>query len=465
MLAKIKRRILLTHLAKQTPRRLQDMSGQRLVKAFQRAAKVSPAYRRLLRERGVQAASIRNADQVRAKVPVLEKTYLFEQFAIDELLSEGTSPRTLASVLTSSGQGGRSFAFGMSTRRQLDRMPEDIDLGLQMAFDIDHHSSLLINCLPMGVFFSSRSVCVANVSVREDMALAIARQAGSLFDQRILCVDPLFLKRLLDHSAEQAFDWSTQRTHVILGEETFAEDYRSYVAARLGCDPDDPEGALIGSSMGVGELGLNLFFETRETIGLRRAAHRADRDAVLASYFCFNPLRCFVEIVSTDAQGVGDLVVTMLDQESPVPMIRYRTGDRARWLVDEDLSVLTDRGREAIGRLPFPIVAMLGREHDQIGADWHVDHFKAMLYRDRDIAGQLSGAFRVEEERGELGWNVQLRRGAQRAREEVEAALIALVGAMAERRGFRKPRVCCFEYADFPHGMGLDYERKFRYKG
>ena len=465
MLAKIKRRILLSQLAKQTPHRLLELSGLRLLKAFRRAARVSPAYRRLLSEHGVELATIGDADQLRARVPVLEKSDLFERFSIDELLSDGTLPATLANVLTSSGHGGRSFAFGVSTRRQFDRTPEDIDLGLQLAFDIDHHSTLLINCLPMGVVFASRSVCVANVSVREDMALAIARQAGPLFGQRILCVDPLFLKRLLDHSDEQAFDWSSQRTHVILGEETFSEDYRSYVAARLGFDPDNPANALIGSSMGVGELGLNLFFETRETIDLRRAAHRADRDAVLPSYFCFNPLRCFVEIVSPDAHGVGDLVVTMLDRESPVPMVRYRTGDRARWLADEDLSVLADPEREAIGRLPFPVLAMLGRERDRIGAEWHVDHFKALLYRDHDVAEQLSGAFRVEEVQGQLDWHVQLRRGAQHAREQVETALNALAGDMAGRRGVRKPRVRCFGYADFPHGMGLDYERKFRYRG
>lgn len=307
-------------------------------------------------------------------------------------------------------------------------------------------------------------MCVANVSVREDMALAIARQAGPLFDQRILCVDPLFMKRLLDWSAEQGFDWSAQRTHVIIGEETFSEDFRSFVASRLGCDPDDSGGALIGSSMGVGELGLNLFFETRETIALRRAMYRGDRDAVLPSYFCFNPLRCFVEVVDADARGVGDLVVTMLDRDAPVPMIRYRTGDRARWLDDSDLSSLEDTARQAVERLPFPMIAMLGRDRDRIGSGWHVDHFKALLYRDHDLAAGFSGAFRVEERAGELQLDVQLGRAAQISPREAESALGLLLDGLVARSGFSRPRVRCFGYTDFPHGMGLDYERKFRYR-
>ena len=91
-------------------------------------------------------------------------------------------------------------------------------MGLQLAFGSTPFH-LLVNCLPMGVMFTSNAVCVANVSVREDMALAILRQVEPLFEQVVLCLDPLFSKRLLDYAAEQSFDWSALRTNVIIGEK------------------------------------------------------------------------------------------------------------------------------------------------------------------------------------------------------------------------------------------------------
>ncbi|PLW81504.1 hypothetical protein CWI75_14805 [Kineobactrum sediminis] len=462
-LTKFKRTLVLALLARQTPAKLAAVSRKRLQKAFARAARISPAYRALLAEAGVAPGTKLAADEILQRAPVLEKADLFERFPIHELVASTVAPASLAGVLTSSGHGGSNFAFGLSTRAQLAFTPADIDMGLQGAFDIDGRSTLLVNCLPMGVVFTSNTVCVANVSVREDMALAILRQAGPLFEQVILCVDPLFCKRLLDYAAEQAFDWSALRTHVILGEEMFSEEFRSYLARRLGADIDTPGGVLIGSSMGVGELGLNLFFETAETIALRRERHWQQPDALLPAFFCYNPLRTFVEVLEPDDDGVGDLVVTMLDNLAPVPMIRYKTGDRARWVPDAELRSLPSELYLALYRQPLPMVAIVGRDRDRIGEHWHVDHFKALLYRDAALADHLSGAFRVLPGADGPALHIQLGRNCVQAPAEMAVELSALMAASARERGAPAPALRCFAYADFPHGMSLDYERKFRY--
>lgn len=462
-LSRLKRTLLLAMLARQTPDKLLALARKRLPRVFARAARQSPAYAALLAEAGVDAAACRGGEEVLARAPVLTKADLFERFPVNELLARDVDPARLGGVLTSSGHGGSNFAFGVSTRSQLQLTPEDIDLGLQQAFGIDQRSTLLVNCLPMGVFFTSNTVCVANVSVREDMAFAILNQAGPLFEQAILCTDPLFCKRLLDYAAQQGFDWSRLRMNVVLGEEMFSEDYRTYLAAALGVPLDAPGGGLIASSMGVGELGLNLFFETSETIALRRAWHRQDPDQLLPSYFCFNPLRSYVEVLEPNADGVGDLVITMLDARAPIPMIRYRTGDRARWLTAADSAPLAAEGRAALAALPFPMVAVQGRDKDQIDSHWHVDHFKALLYRRPALADQLSGAFRVLRHDEGLRLDVQLGLAATRTPEAVAAELTALIAESAARRGVPVPELCCFPYHAFPHGLGLDYERKFRY--
>lgn len=460
---RIKRWILLKLLARQTPAKLQQLSQKRLQRTYASAVAHSSAYRTLLEEAGSGGNSRLSADQILQSAPVLQKADLFERFPMSELVSTHIKPAELAGILTSSGYGGGNFALGVSTRIQMQLTPDDIDMGLQQAFGIDSRSTLLVNCLPMGVMFTSNAVCVANVSVREDMALAILRQAGPLFEQVILCVDPLFCKRLLDYAAEQAFDWGKLRINVIIGEEMFSEDFRTYLASHLKVDMSAPGSALIGSSMGVGELGLNLFFETAETIALRRSLHEQERDQLLPAFFCFNPLRTLVEVLAPGADGVGDLVVTMLDEDAPIPMIRYRTGDRARWVTDADMEQLGPETRAALARQPFPMIAIFGRDRDRIDSHWHVDHFKALLYRRPALAEQFSGAFVAVGEPSGLKLDVQLARHCTRESSQVAAELLELITDSAQRRSVPVPRVNCYAYTAFPHGMGLDYERKFRY--
>ena len=191
---KLMRRFRLALLAKATPEKLLAISNQRLLKAFRSAAK-SEAYLTLLREHNLDWQSVSSADEVLRRAPILNKQNTFIRFSLTQLALPGTLNQ-VAGVLTSSGATGR-LSFGLSTWVAARAAADDIDLGLQEAFDIDHLRTLVINCLPMGVRFSSNTVCVAETSVREDMALAIARDVGPQFDQIVLIGDPLFLKCLV----------------------------------------------------------------------------------------------------------------------------------------------------------------------------------------------------------------------------------------------------------------------------
>jgi phenylacetate-CoA ligase len=461
---RLRRRALLALLYRQTPEKLRERGLARLHAAVARAMQRSSAYRELYRDAGLAGEALPRGQELLARLPILEKADLFERFDLQELIASDVAMPDLAGILTSSGHGGVNFAFGLSTRRDKRLTPFDIDLGLEHAFATDQRSTLLVNCLPMGVVFDSDAVCVANVSVREDMACAILRQAGPQFEQCILVVDPLFAKRLLDYGEAIGMDWAGLHLKVIVGEEMFSEEFRSYLAEALSIPIDDPGGQDIRSSMGVGELGLNLFFETGETVTLRRALHRADRDAVLPAFFAYSPLRNLVEIVDPDESGFGDLVVTMLDAGAPIPMLRYRTGDRARALQPSDHAALEPAAREALAALPFPVVAIAGKAQ-RSADDWPVDRAKALLYRDGALARDLSGAFVVRREAGQLHWHVQRRPHGDRSEDELAAALKALVDDAHGDGSAARPRVTVWPYESFPWGMGLDHERKFRYRG
>lgn len=470
LLGRLERRFIKYKLARSEPDELIRMGLKWLLPSFRRAARQSPAYRTLLAEAGVDPVSIKTAEDFVNRCPLLEKANTFKRFGIDQLICDDIRLEDLASVLTSSGHGAGGFALGLSTRKQFGGSARLIDLGLEMAFDIDARRTLLINCLPMGVMFNSNVVCVANVSVREDMACAIVKQAGNLFEQIILCGDPLFLKRLCDHSESVGVDWSRHRMHVIVGEETFAETFRNYLGGVLHVDPD-ADGGLIGSSMGVGELGLNLFNETRETVALRRAClanpellkRLTGVDTAVApapTFMVFNPLRSFIEVINADARGVGDLVVTVMDEKTPVPLMRYSTGDRMQLL---PRALLLEAAKMVPGglRLPSaPMLALHGRAKDRLPGGGHVDLFKEALYRHADIARHLTGAHRIVPEGDTIHWEVQAVRGAG---VDLSSLAARLQEDLAPRLSGRSLAVTLHGYDAFPYGKTIDYERKFVY--
>lgn len=448
---------------------LSRISDKLFLRAVARAIKASPAYRKILLERQLDVTSLLTIDAILATFPVLEKKMLFGRFGLDELVCDDFPLEKIASILTSSGHGGGGFAFGLSSVKQLRSSPLMIDLGLDMAFQTDHCASLLINCLPMGVTFQSEAVCVANVSVREDMALAIVDRAGRYFQQIILVGDPLFLKKLTDYANAHNFNWGKFKINVVIGEETFSETFRSYLADNLQINLDNQNDGSIISSMGVAELGLNLLTETRDTVALRRVL--ASNPVLLSTlfgmstelntiptFFIYSPLRIYVEIIHQDSCGIGDLVVTLLDKEALVPMVRYRTGDRAAFVdVKKCQSLLGDQVNN-LNKLALPILALFGRTKDCLPLDTHIDAYKEALYKDCQLAKEFSGAFKLSFRDEYFYWEVQL--GKMSSLDSLTAAQLLEKQIDSQTR---QTKVTCFPYEKFPYGQTLDYERKFNY--
>jgi phenylacetate-CoA ligase len=439
----------------------------RLLKAFRRAAAEMPWYRTLLDEHGVDVDQVVDAASFCSGCPLLTKRTTFDRFPLAQLAAT-TAIADLASVLTSSGHGGR-FSFGLNTRSQAAASAHFIDLALDAAFQINSRSTLAINCLPMGVGLPSERMTVATTSVREDMAVALIQAFGTCYEQILLVADPLFMKRLIDHATAQNLDWGRYRVHVMLGEEVFGEQFREYVASSLGLDMDHPEHGYILSSFGVGELGLHLCFETPATIALRRAA---SRDAELArdllgvestgraivTILSYDPRRTFIEVTGADSAGYGRLTISMLDGELPIPLLRYETGDLVRLLdADAVTDALRRRGLAIPRELPATLLALQGREREALPNGSHVGVYKDALYADHWVARHITGAFRAIFSEATCTMHVQLA-PAQVTVDGLDQRLLDAIPA-----DVRPARLVLWPYARFPFGMTVDYERKFAY--
>lgn len=437
----------------------------RLLATFHGVSARMPWYRALLAERGISPEQVRSAADFARLCPRLTKQNTFERFGVRALAATTPVP-ALAAVLTSSGHGGR-FSFGLTTREMEAAGAEAIDAALDAAFDVRSRPTLALNCLPMGVTFGSRCMTVATTSVREDMAAALVQSFGSEFAQILLVADPLFLKRLTDHAQQVGLDWRQHRVQVVVGEEVFGEHFRSYMANRLGLDLEDDRGTWLMSSMGVGELGLHLFYETRALVSLRRLAATTPAFAqdllgcdagIRGTPLCFtyDARRIYVEVVDPDRDGFGHLLVSMLDSELPIPLLRYQTGDVARLLDAADVrAVLQRHGASLTGDLPERVIQLRGRVRETLPNGSHVAIYKDAVYADAATADALTGAVRLTFDGPDLTMHVQLVPGARGPAGITEALRQALPGRA------RPAAIEVWPYDRFPFGMTLDYERKF----
>jgi phenylacetate-CoA ligase len=455
------------HYGKSLPfERLMARSQQGAQAVALQAARQSEAYRTLLQEQGLNPDTL-NAATNWSTLPVLTKSNTFGRFTLAQL-SRPHAPRDLADVLTSSGRSGRSFGFKLTSHAEQASAWFDIDLGLQDTFKVDQLDTLLVNCLPMGVVFPSRAVTVANVSVREDMACALLRDIGPRFQQTLLCTDPLFIRRLLEEARRIGLDWRALNTSVIMGEEVMVEAQRDYLAEHLGIDLAQDTHRLIGSSYGVGELGLNLLFETRETLKLRRAlrtlpqvAHLLLRGGTTATppcVFCFNPLRCLVEVIDPDANGFGELCITMLNPKAVIALPRYATGDMGRIVSRSDTRFAAEL---ADAQCPWlPLVVLKGRIKDQPAGRPSVEQIKTLIYTDPSVADQLTGAFHLSNPaEGALQLPVQ----ASSEKAALDPGLNAQLRLLCHRFFAIPVHLEILAPDDFPYRPILDFERKFHY--
>lgn len=445
-----------------------DTAAEQLLAEFRRAAAHVPAYQVLLAEQGVRPADVRDVETFSSVCPLLSKTNTFDRFPLPQL-TVGGRLQDIGEVLTSSGHGGR-FSFGVISRAEAASSAAFVDAALDAAFSVKSRKTLAVNCLPMGVVVSSRCMTLATTSVREDMAVALVKTFGDDYEQVVLIGDPLFLKRLTDHAIEQGLDWRRHRMNAIVGEETFGEHFRRYIGDCLGLEPDRPNGGRILSSFGVAELGLHLCFETAATSAIVRAAQANPALAQdllggtpggLGSWqpmvLSFDPQRIFIEVVDPDAAGYGTMAISMLDPGRQVPLLRYQTGDVARLLdCDRVAGTLRDHGVK-VEQMPRALLALRGRVREGLPNGAQVGVYKDALYADPQLARHVTGATRLIFTGARFSMHVQLVRG-QTPNLPLEQGLLSEIPAE-----IRPSRLRLWEYARFPFGMTLDYERKFQH--
>jgi len=455
-------KIFLQHYLQKSPAYYKNDQEKYLLKVFHQYATSVPAYTKLLKEKGVDPESITTIDAFQRLVPVIDKydTFIKYEDQISNLCVNGDL-HGVASILSSSGYSGR-FSYGLVSREENEAGRKMLDLYLDQRFHIEERRTLLINCLPMGVKVPSERTVVADISVRPDMAIALVRSFGKDFDQIIMIGENTFMKYTLELGLEKGIQWSNYNIRIIVGEESFPETYRTYIASLLQKNIDKADEVIVGSSMGISEIGLSVFQESLDTIRIRR---KLDVEPELRKkYFgnvrftpmIFNyvPMVFYVEEHKKEGDEFPEFVFTPLSMKRKLPLIRYNSHDKGMHIkLGDDLKHLTTTN--------LPVVAIFGRGDfiEVTGQRIYTEGVKEALYSNIVFAAKVTGNFLLPlgvHTQKPVSLRIQLKRGISAAREMKKEAENLISGYYKD--------LLRIELVEF-EGMPLDFERKLPYLG
>ena len=446
--------------------RLIYSSQKKAIKVFKRFAKTIPFYHNYLKKLKIDPSTIRTFSDFRDKVPTLDKETLFSSNIrnIKEIFP-GHSLKGCHSILPSSGFSGK-LSFGINTMSDHRSQEKHVDFMLEYKFDVRRKKTLLINALCMGINVPAKKVVTVNTGPREDVVISLIQIFSKEFDQTIIIGDNSLVKNIIEKGIAEGMSWPDYRIRLILGGDSFPENFRSYLAHLLKIDIEAEQKIIIASSFGIAEIGLNILWETANTICIRRSASRdaklrmsllGQEEDLCPMLFQYDPLRVNIE------DALGRLLFTNLNMSSRVPIIRYASGDLGTIIPYKRIAeILKAAGlQKYIPRLPLPVVALRERLQylDFNGRLIFPSMIKNALYSDFHLPNVMTGYFTIAKSGEKLVLEIQLKDGAALTNEikkRFEAAISSYLGVMHFELIF-------YQYREFRYGMGLDYERKFQH--
>jgi len=402
-----------------------------------------PAYSKFIENKGINPKTIKDLSEL----PVTDRQFLSSAIHMIPLFR-------VRNIIPSSGSTGEDFSFGLFGDADIKKASYTIDTILKNRFRTAYKKTLLVNMLPGAISIHSSSASVASIGVRTDTAISVIKSLGSCFDQLILVGEPIFMKNLLELGVKESIPWEHIPLYIMIGGEWTPLAYGKYLEEIAG-----PQ--RVFSFMGMAELGLCYFYETDETIILRKTLAEDSllaRDLFGEADFCpmlfeYDENEIYVESLSDPSEPFGSLILTTADPNRVLPLIRYRVGDKGKILSRDEINhALKSFGYSPIFRSSGShILAHFGRGKNV--SRIYPEKIKEIIFSNEDIASTTTGNFRLCAEKNALYLKIQMK-------EDIYP--VFSLEKLYEHAFAELPVTTrLYPYQNFPHL--LDFERKIRY--
>jgi phenylacetate-CoA ligase len=328
---------------------------------FRRTADTVPAYRKFLREHGIDPAGVEDLRQV----PPTDKASYHQRYRLPELCRDGTLTGN-DMIAVSSGSSGQPTIWPRSLEDEL-HVARRFEQVVVDGFAADRRSTLAVVCFPLGTWVGGlfTQACVRHLAAKgcpitvvapgnnKAEILRVLPELAPHFEQVVLLGYPPFVKDVIDTGG---VDWAAYAIKLVLAGEVFSEQWRDLVGQRAGiADPIRDTASLYGTA-DAGVLGN----ETALSVSIRRffalrpdLAREVFGDSRLPTLVQYDPASRYFELHD------GALVFTA---DGGIPLIRYRIGDEGGLLRhDELLDYCAQHGFVPPPGPELPFVYVFGR--------------------------------------------------------------------------------------------------------
>jgi phenylacetate-coenzyme A ligase PaaK-like adenylate-forming protein len=362
-----------------------DKIQEQLIKSFKRAASKIPAYKKILDEKNINPEHINKLADFYKKVPIIEKKDIFDKFPIDELFID----KNIENIKTGISSSGftNSYAFGIVFKQDIEEIKKMVDKYIEFLFNAKNNKVMIINANPMGVTFYS-SYPIINTSVRSDLIIAFIKIFKQKFDEFIIIGDPHFLKKSVE-DIKQNINIKDTKISLEMGGDWFSNSLVEYLMEQLDLNFNTPEKGQIRLTMGLTELGLNLFFDSPKLSKLRSILQKNKElrykllgkgIETVPELAYFDPNRIFVEIINKDKNNFGEIIISTLNQKARMPLFRYNSKDIGKIINLEKLD------KTIKPELDLPIIALYGRKKSfEKKNNTSIADIKQALYKNNEI--------------------------------------------------------------------------------
>jgi len=436
-----------------------------LLKSFHKAVKSSIAYNDIITNH-LYFQDIKTVKDFVQHVPFIDKQSYFSSYSLKDICLKNKFD-DIQLFFASSGHSG-TFSFGVETGKEAIKDALNVDFLLEDRFKALSKKTLFINCLPSGVKVYTRMLPKIESSIRIDVVYSLIKKLKDEFDQFILVGEHCLIKKMIEEGFQYHVPWKDLVVNVITGGEYISESFKIYLEHLLDIDANNLDTGQVLINFGISELSASVFSENNETARIRRFAYtnkefcnclyRSDQK-IYPNIMQYYPSKLFIEAIPKE-DGQKELVISTLDPNRIIPMIRYNTHDIIDILSYEQLVniLIKFNQKSLIPTQKLPCVIAFGKYKYltlQNKKNISPEYIKELLYIDHHIASGITGNFYLSKKDNHIDLLIQLYPGVQLTKQSIDFLYNKINEDINEDINIKT-----IPYKEFPFGIEYDYERK-----
>lgn len=399
---------------KSSPEKYWNKRGKKAaLKLFHQMAKRVPAYKKFLKENGVNPARIKTIKDFHLIPPVDKDNYL-RKYERKELCWDGKFSEKQWVISTTSGSTGEPYYFPRNDL-QTDYYAISAELYLRENFDIQNKSTLYIDAFAMGAWIGGvftfeavkkvaskgYSLSIITPGINKAEVINCVKNLGRDFDQVIIGCYPPILRDILDLGIENGVIWEDYNLGIIFSAEGFGEEFRDHITEKANL-----KNPLLGTLNHYGTVDMGTMSHETPLTNLIRKQGIKDRKLFHDLFGRLNKqptLTQFIPEMFYFEEIDGGLLCT---SNSGLPLVRYDLKDQGGILgIDDIKDAYTAHGLSIADEIKkagiankcwnLPFVYLYERKDFSVtfsGAQIYPEEIKRALL-DSKVSSQLTGRF------------------------------------------------------------------------